>query len=93
MSMRVMTAQETMVVMFGWIAVLMLLAGAVIVEAAPNIPASEFPGRERERFRESPLDRFTQPNNPPRAPLLLQTPRDCERHVPRRGKHPARKRC
>jgi len=50
------------------VAAMMLLAGISIATAAPNIPSSELPGRERERFRESPLDRFTQPS-PPAAPL------------------------
>jgi hypothetical protein len=35
-----------------------IAAGAI---AAPNIPSSELPGRERQRFQESPIDRFTQP--------------------------------
>jgi len=30
--------------------------------AAPNIPSSELPGRARQQFQESPIDRFTQPN-------------------------------
>jgi hypothetical protein len=73
------------------IAAVLLLAGGVIAEAAPNIPASELPGRERERFRESPLDRFTQPN-PSGAPLWSPTKRDCEHRQLRRGKRAARNR-
>jgi hypothetical protein len=38
-------------------------AGAM---AAPNIPPSELPGRERQRFQDSPIDRFTQPGQKPR---------------------------
>ena len=30
--------------------------------AAPNIPSSELPGRARQQFQESPIDRFTQPS-------------------------------
>jgi len=44
------------------IAIAMLLtAMSVGADAAPNIPSSELPGRERQRFQESPIDRFTQP--------------------------------
>jgi len=43
------------------IAGLLLIAGIAVADAAPNIPASELPGRERERFTPSPLDRFTDP--------------------------------
>ena len=35
-----------------------MAAGAA---AAPNIPSSELPGRARQQFQESPIDRFTQP--------------------------------
>jgi hypothetical protein len=41
---------------------MLLAAGCVLAEAAPNIPSSELPGRERQRFQESPIDRFTQPS-------------------------------
>ena len=40
---------------------LLLLAGIATAEAGPSIPSSESPGRERQRFQETPLDRFTQP--------------------------------
>ena len=44
------------------IAVAMLLAAiSAGADAAPNIPSSELPRRERQRFQESPIDRFTQP--------------------------------
>lgn len=49
-------------------AVLLQVAAIVAVHAAPNIPSSELPGRERDRFQQSPLDRFTQPGKPA-APL------------------------
>ena len=69
------------------VAAMMLLAGISIAAAAPNIPASELPGRERERFRESPLDRFTQPN-PPATPLYEVPPagRHCQSRPARRSK-------
>jgi hypothetical protein len=44
------------------IAVAVLLAAiSAGADAAPNIPSSELPGRERQRFQDSPIDRFTQP--------------------------------
>ena len=46
------------------IAALLLVAGLSAAEAAPNVPSSELPGRERERFTPSPLDRFMQPIRP-----------------------------
>jgi hypothetical protein len=39
----------------------LLLAGFSIGSAAPNIPASDLPGRERQRFDGSPVERFMQP--------------------------------
>jgi hypothetical protein len=51
-----------------------ILAGIGLADAAPNIPSSELPGRERQRFLESPVDRFTQP--PKRTEPLWQW--DCE---------------
>jgi hypothetical protein len=68
------------------VAAMMLLAGISIAAAAPNIPPSELPGRERERFKESPLDRFTQPS-PPAVPLyeLPNAGRDCQNRPARRS--------
>jgi hypothetical protein len=40
----------------------LLSAIAAVAIAAPNFPSSELPGRERQRFQESPIDRFTQPS-------------------------------
>jgi hypothetical protein len=56
----------------GWlrrIAIVLLIAGIPAAEAAPLVPSSDLPGRERYRFTPSPLDRFMQPN-PPARPLL-----------------------
>ena len=39
----------------------LLAAMAAGADAAPNIPSSELPGRARQQFQESPIDRFTQP--------------------------------
>ena len=40
----------------------LLAATAAAANAAPNIPSSELPGRARQQFQESPIDRFTQPS-------------------------------
>jgi hypothetical protein len=48
------------------VAALFLIAGVVVANAAPNIPPGEMPGRERERFVPSPVDRFTDPSAAPR---------------------------
>jgi len=47
----------------------MLVAGLSTATAAPLVPSSELPGRQRERFTPSPLDPFMQPSQP-RGPLL-----------------------
>ena len=39
----------------------LLAAMAAGADAAPNIPSSELPGRARQEFQKSPIDRFTQP--------------------------------
>jgi hypothetical protein len=51
------------------IAVILLLAATSAADAAPAVPPSDMPGRERERFTPSPLDRFMQPSRPA-EPLL-----------------------
>jgi hypothetical protein len=53
---------------------LILLAAMTTAAAAPQIPSSELPGRERQRFLESPVDRFTDPQR--KTKPLWQ--RDCE---------------
>jgi hypothetical protein len=50
--------------------------------AAPNIPSSELPGRARQQFQESPIDRFTQPNTQ-QQPLYRS---DCEPQKSQKGK-------
>jgi hypothetical protein len=64
------------------IAVLLSAIAAVAV-AAPNIPSSELPGRERQRFQESPVDRFTEPSQ--KATPLWQW--DCDRAKSKGRKH------
>ncbi len=51
--------------------------------AAPNIPSSELPGRDRLRFQESPIDRFTQPGQ--KTTPLWQW--DCDRPKAKGRKH------
>jgi len=63
---------------------LLLLAGVAVADAAPAIPPSELPGRERERFTPSPIDRFTDPLASPRSGERLW--RWCDEEPPRRSK-------
>jgi hypothetical protein len=67
---------------------ILLLAGAGVVAAPnPNIPSSELPGRERQRFLESPVDRFTQPKQ--KAKPLWRW--DCEQPKPPKRKPGAKR--
>jgi hypothetical protein len=68
-------------------AAMVLLAGLSAAVAGPNISPSELPGRERERFRESPVDRFMQPN-PSDRPLWVtpEVRRPCQAPPGRRSK-------
>jgi len=63
---------------------LLLVASVAIADAAPLIPSSELPGRERERFMPSPLDRFTDPLASPRNAEPLW--RWCDQPARRRSK-------
>ena len=63
---------------------LLLIAGVAIADAAPLIPSSELPGRQRERFAPSPLDRFTDPLASPRNAEPLW--RWCDQPAPRSSK-------
>jgi hypothetical protein len=49
-----------------------------VAVAAPQIPSSELPGRERYRFMESPVERFMRPS-PQQQPYVIEFPgkRDC----------------
>jgi hypothetical protein len=71
-------------------AALLLIAGVVVANAAPNIPPGEMPGRERERFVPSPVDRFTGPFASPRQAEPLY--RWCDEKPPRRTKRKQAKR-
>jgi len=68
--------------MLARIAAILLLAGLSAAQAAPNVPPSEQPGRERERFTPSPLDRFMQPGQQT-EPLIR---RDCDDRLMPRSK-------
>jgi hypothetical protein len=69
----------------------MLVAMSAGANAAPNIPSSELPGRARQQFQESPIDRFTQPSQKT-APLWQWK---CDRPKAKGRKHSRRdsKRC
>jgi hypothetical protein len=55
----------------GWIlAVFLVCARLCTAQAAPNIPGSELPGRERERFTPSPVERFMQAPAADAQPLI-----------------------
>jgi len=40
---------------------LLLAAGISVAAAAPPVPSSALPGRERDRFTDSPVERFMRP--------------------------------
>jgi len=54
-----------------------LAAGIVVATAAPLVPSSEMPGRERDRFTTSPVERFMGPGPYVPAPVLGPSERDC----------------
>jgi hypothetical protein len=60
-----------------------LAAMSAGADAAPNIPSSELPGRARQQFQESPIDRFTQPSQKT-APLWQW---ECDRPKAKGRKH------
>ena len=63
-----------------------LVAMSAGADAAPNIPSSELPGRARQQFQESPIDRFTQPSQ--RSAPLWQW--ECDRAKAKGRKHSRR---
>jgi hypothetical protein len=75
------------------IAGLLLAASICAAAAAPPLPSSELPGRERDRFTDSPVERFMRPG-PYQTPQLFEPfpePR-CDVHKPRGSKsHAARR--
>jgi hypothetical protein len=69
------------------IAVILLIVATPAAYAAPLVPPSDQPGRERYRFEPSPLDRFIEPR-PPAKPLLRW---DCDERGARRAKPRSRR--
>ena len=66
------------------IAGLLLAAGISVAAAAPLIPSSELPGRERDRFIDSPVERFMRPG-PYQSPQVIEPTINpqCDVHKPR----------
>jgi hypothetical protein len=52
------------------IAALALALGIAMAQAASPVPSSVMPGRERDRFTESPVERFMQPG-PYQSPPVI----------------------
>jgi hypothetical protein len=67
------------------IAGLVLAAGISFAAAAPAIPSSELPGRERDRFTDSPVERFMRPG-PYQTPQVLVPIPPCDPHKPTQSK-------
>jgi hypothetical protein len=74
-------------------ALLMLIAGIAVATAAPPVPSSVMPGRERDRFTDSPVERFMQPG-PYQSPQVFApaTEPPCGVHKARPGKSRSAKR-
>jgi hypothetical protein len=56
---------------------LLLAAGICVAAAAPLVPSSLLPGRERDRFTDSPVERFMQPG-PYQAQVIAPTEPHCD---------------
>jgi hypothetical protein len=70
----------------------LLAAGISVAAAAPPIPSSEMPGRERDRFTESPVERFLRPG-PYQAPqVVAPTEPRCKDQKPGHSKSRSTKR-
>jgi hypothetical protein len=76
-------------------ALFLILAAASAASAAPPIPSSVMPGRERDRFTTSPVERFMQGG--PYEPAPVITPYvepSCPKSKPSHSKSPSsRKQC
>ncbi len=66
-------------------ALAMVLLTAPLAAAQPQIPPSEMPGRERERFTDSPVERFMRPG-PVVAPPVVDTARPSRKTSKRRAR-------
>jgi hypothetical protein len=67
----------------------MVLLTAPLAAAQPQIPPSEMPGRERERFTDSPVERFMKPGSYV-APPVVDKVRPGRKPSKRRARKPAR---
>ena len=70
------------------LALLLVAACAGQALAQPRIPSSEMPGRERERFTDSPFERYRKPQ----AQIKLQSADPLPRSYNLEKKPPRRKR-
>ena len=61
----------------------LMVSSLSLAEAQPKIPQNELPGRERERFFESPIERFMRPG-PTVAPPVVEVAPPTRRHRARR---------
>jgi hypothetical protein len=71
---------------------LLLAAGVSVAAAAPPIPSSELPGRERDRFTESPVERFMRPGPYQTPPVIEPATPQCDAGKPRHSKSRSAKR-
>jgi hypothetical protein len=75
------------------IAGLLLVGGVSAAAAAPPIPSSVLPGRERDRFADSPVERFMQPG-PYQAPQVVAPAKpQCGKPVHSKARPARRKGC
>jgi len=78
------------------IAGLLLAAGISVTAAAPPVPSSVMPGRERDRFTDSPVERFMQPG-PYQSPQVIAPstgpPCGVHRSRPEKSRTAKRKNC
>jgi hypothetical protein len=66
---------------------LLLAAGISVAAAAPLVPSSEMPGRERDRFTDQPVERFMRPGPFLTPPVIgPATGPQCDVHKPRHSK-------
>ncbi len=68
------------------IAGLLLAACISVAAAAPLVPSSVLPGRERDRFTDSPVERFMRPG--PNLPQVIEpaAQSQCDVHKPLHSK-------
>jgi hypothetical protein len=64
---------------------LLLAACICAAAAAPVIPSSELPGRERDRFTDSPVERFMRPGPYQTPPVLEPVAPQCDVHRSKRA--------